>query len=198
MANTVKTKKTTVKPKTTVKEVVETVDVEGTVAEEKIVESATVKPERKKYADDDMIPCVSITPGELFFMGERSKNLYTWADADDVIEVEYRDLNYAARSRNKIMYKPRFVVQDREFVEQFKELDAVYTGLYEVKDLKAILDMPTAQMMNAIAALPPGALDAIKSLAMGRIQSGRLDSIQKVKALDEYFDTNMLMRLIAN
>ena len=75
------------------------------------------KPQKRKFNPTDMIPCVSITAGELFYEGSKSKNLYTFADIDDVVEIEFRDLDYAARTKEAMMYKPRFIIQDADFVE---------------------------------------------------------------------------------
>lgn len=72
---------------------------------------AEKKSEKKKFEPTEMIPCVSLTAGELFYVGLKSDTLYTFADIDDVQEIEFRDLDYAARKGDKMMFKPRFVVQ---------------------------------------------------------------------------------------
>ena len=46
----------------------------------------------RKYAPDDMIPCRSLTYGELLLTGSKSKLLYSWANYNDVTEVEFQDL----------------------------------------------------------------------------------------------------------
>lgn len=77
---------------------------------------AEKKSEKKKFEPTEMIPCVSLTAGELFYVGLKSDTLYTFADIDDVQEIEFRDLDYAARKGDKMMFKPRFVVQDADFI----------------------------------------------------------------------------------
>ena len=56
--------------------------------------------------------------------------------------------------------------------------------------------MPTTQMGEYIKALPVGCKNAIKGVAATMIDNGSLDSIQKIKALDEIFETNMLLTLV--
>ena len=56
---------------------------------------AEKKSEKKKFEPTEMIPCVSLTAGELFYVGLKSDTLYTFADIDDVQEIEFRDLDYA-------------------------------------------------------------------------------------------------------
>ena len=150
---------------------------------------------KKKFGQEDLIPCISITPGELFFVGQKSGRLYSWADIDAVTEIEYRDLDYAVVSANKMVMKPRFVINDKYFVDQHKRLSELYDGLYTDGDLRDILNLSPSQMRKAIEALPDGAKDSVKVIAMTMIDNGQFDSIKKVRILDELFDTDMMFRL---
>lgn len=151
--------------------------------------------EKKKFNPTDMIPCVSITAGEMFYIGSKSQTLYTFANIDDTVEIEFRDLDYAARSKDKIMFKPRFIVQDADFVALHPILDNIYSSLYTNKDLKDILKLSPSQMEKVITSLPEGAKDSIKTIAATMVDNGTLDSIQRVKVLDSIFDTEMLLKL---
>lgn len=149
----------------------------------------------KEFSPSDLIPCVSITPGEMFVVGNKSQTLYTFADMDDVIEIEFRDLDYAARSKDAMMYKPRFIVQNSDFVALHPALDQVYSSLHSTKDLKEILKMSPTQMEKVIKSLPEGAKESIKTIAATMVDNGTLDSIQCVKTLDSIFNTDMLLKL---
>lgn len=153
------------------------------------------KVEKKKFNPKDMIPCVSITPGEMFYIGSKSEELYTFADIDDVVEIEFRDLDYAARSKDAMMYKPRFIVQDKDFMALHPALDEAYGSLYSIKDLKDILKQTPDQMQKSISSLPEGAKDSIKTIAATMVDNGTLDSVRKVKVLDEIFGTEMLLKI---
>lgn len=171
------------------------------VEETPIVEETTIAEEekpivKKTFSDTDLIPCVSITPGELFVVGDKSKNLYTFADNDYLVEIEYRDLKYAAASRDKMMYRPRYIVQDRDFLKEFPELEKVYGDLYSGSDLQKILKLSPSEMKRTIEKLPLGAKDALKSIAATQIDNKQLDSIQRVKVLDEVFGTELMTRLV--
>lgn len=99
------------------------------------------------------------------------------------------------RSHKACVLRPRFIIQDSDFVEQHSELKELYNSLYSTKDLTEILNLPITQMKSAIAELPDGAYDAIKGVAASMITSGRYDSVKKIKALDEIFDTHLLLTL---
>ena len=184
------TKKTT-KPSVEVEANVEKIE-DNVVATVEEVKTA------KKYDKEDVIPCKSITNGKLLVTGEKSKILYRWANYGDIEDVEYQDLIYMIRSHKPSVYKPRFVIQDEEFIAQHPDLKDLYNSLYSVKDLKDILNLPATQMKKAINELPEGAFDAIRGVAASMINSGKYDSVAKIKELDEILNTKLLLTLAQN
>lgn len=156
------------------------------------VKTVEVKKEKKTYAPTDGIPCKSITNGGLYMPGLKSNILYTWIDAGDVIEVEYQDLQAAIRSNNGYVMNPFFVIEDEELVAQFPQLKKIYDALYSVGELEDVLtELSPRDMKATILSLPKGAQDSIKHLASKMVSDGRLDSVRKIKVLDEIFDTEM-------
>lgn len=161
-----------------------------------IVEKETrAKKPKPKFEETDLIPCVSITVGGLYMVGPKSKDLYEWLSIGDTVDVEYRDLVSAIRARDGLVYRPRFIIDDEEFLEAYPDVRDVYRGLYNTEMLTKILSMPPNRMKKAIEDLPPGAKDAIKGLAATMINNGTLDSVQRIKILDEMFGTEMLLSL---
>lgn len=156
------------------------------------VKTAEVKKEKKTYALNDGIPCKSITNGGLYMPGLKSNILYTWIDAGDVIEVEYQDLQAAIRSNNSYVMNPLFVIEDEELVAQFPQLKKLYEALYSVGELEDVItELSPGDMKATILSLPKGAQNSIKHLASKMVSDGRLDSVRKIKVLDEIFDTEM-------
>ncbi len=70
-----------------------------------------------------------------------------------------------------------------------------YGQLYTPSDIEKVLTFPVEQLKATIKSMPLGAQNAVKDLANRKITSGELDSVQRVKALDEFFGTNMLIKL---
>ena len=164
--------------------------------EKPAVEAKEVTKKKKTYEPEDLIPCMSIASGGLYLTGERSGYLYTWADYGDVVEVEYRDLNFLIRGNRDMVYKPYIVVEDDDIVAQNPKLKALYDSMYSAKDLRAILKLPNAEMKSAITNLPTGAKEALKGMIATMIDEGTLDSVQKIQIIDEIFDTNLLLTLV--
>ena len=155
-----------------------------------------VKPEvrqPKKFEAMDGVMCRSIVDGVLVMSGIKSNNFYKWADNNDVAEVEYQDLVSAVRSNTSYIFAPHFIIEDEDFLAQFPQVQKVYDSMYTTKDLKEILSLPVEKMMDAINTLPNGSKDNLRDIAGKMVLSGQLDSVQKIKALDEFYNTNFLV-----
>lgn len=202
MANTIKkTTKAVAKTEEPVK--VETVEVLETaedsnkeVVKEPVKETVkeVKKVEPKKYEPTDGIPCKSITSGGLYMSGIKSRIMYEWSDDGDVTEVEYQDIVAAIRSNSNYITKPYFIIEDADIIKQFPQLDKIYASMYSIKDLRDVLTKTTPnEMKSVILSLPEGAKESIKNMASQMISKGTLDSVQKIKFLDEIFNTELML-----
>lgn len=152
--------------------------------------------EVKQYNPTDLISCKSITNGRLLMVGAKTNNVYKWADYDDVESVEYQDLVFDVRSTgNSFSCYPRFIILDDEFVSQNKQLNKVYESVYTTADLRELLSKPANTISDIYHNLPYGIKESLKGLASTMIHSGELDSVSKVKALDNLFGTELLQVL---
>lgn len=150
---------------------------------------------KREYRDDDKIPCFSITSGEYLFEGTKSKTVYSWIDQGVIEDMRYDDLTAAIRTRKPCIFKPRIIIQDDEFLADYPEVQRLYDSLYSAEDLSKILTLEAGRMSDIVKKLPDGAKDAIKSLAIKAIEEGTLDSVTRVRALDQIFGTDMLLKL---
>ena len=168
-----------------------------TVQAEDISKAPVVKeepkaPAKRKYNEDDLIPCRSITTGELLVEGMKSHALYRWAGYGYVENMEYRDLLYDLRSAsNSFANKPCFIIEDEELVEQFPKLIETYNSLYTKGDFEELLKKDVATIKSVVPNLPKGARESLKSYVATQIRNGNLDSMNRVRALDEVFGTQM-------
>ena len=192
-----KTKKVSEEKKvTTPIETAKTVEAAEIVEAPPVFETKPVKettPEKKKYNATDGIPCVSIAPGELGMIGLKSGINYTWNGRGDEVDVEYQDLVAAIRVNKKHIKEPYFIIQDMDFLSQYPEVEKIYAEMYSVKDLKDVLRLEPTAMKELLVSLPNGARESIKSIASTMITNGTLDSITRIKILDEVFDTNLML-----
>jgi hypothetical protein len=173
-----------------VNKVESTVDVNEVAIKEEIIEKPKTP---KKFEAMDGVLCRSIVDGVLVMEGIKSKNFYKWADMNDVAEVEYQDLVSAVRSNTSYVFAPHFIIEDEDFLAQFPQVQKVYDSMYTTTDLKEILRLPVTTMMKEIESLPNGSRDNLREIAGKMVLNGQLDSVQKIKALDGFYNTNFLV-----
>ena len=90
----------------------ETVKNESVKEEKKVLENKSkVTSVVKEYNGDDLIPCRSMTKGELICVGKKSKETYMWADYGDITEVEYQDLLALKASKSSFIFDTLFLMQ---------------------------------------------------------------------------------------
>lgn len=165
----------------------EDLEEEVTVNEDK---KETIKAKRK-FDPEDGILCRSVTVGGLCLTGIKSGMFYRWTEYGDETEVEYRDLAGMVRTKSPYIYNPQFVIDDEDFIAEFPQLQKFYEDSYTITDLESILSLPVQDMIANIEQLPGGAKETIKNIASSQIADGRLDSVRKIKALDDIFGTEL-------
>lgn len=166
--------------------------VETVATTDEVVVNEEVKNTTKRTFDpNEGIPCRSVTHGKLFVNGVKTGMKYVFYDYDDVSDIEYRDLVGLIRSRDKAVYNPRFIIMDEDFIAEYPTLKKFYDEHFSVRNIKDILALPDYQMKEEISKLPKGAVDSLKSIAVNQIVSGEIDSVRKIKALDEAFGTDL-------
>ena len=173
-----------------------------TATENEIVEEKTVvdeiKPvvkQPKKFAQDDMIPCRSVTYGELLLTGPKSKLLYSWANYGDVTEIPFQDLQALRSTRSSYLFRPRFIIEDEDLVELWaKDLKDMYDNLVD-EDVDALFKLPLNQFKSKLKKAPRGVQQAVKNIAGEKILNGSLDSLAKIKAIDEILGTDLKLYL---
>lgn len=150
------------------------------------------KPEVKKFEPSDPITCRSVCQGILNMEGKSTGTMYRFAGYGDEIDIEYRDLLAEARNaRSAYIYSPMLIVEDADFINSVPALKKFYDNYADVTNLRGILGKPVRQMIEAIQELPQGAQDQIKVLASTLISNGELDSMSRIKALEDYFGIQM-------
>lgn len=153
---------------------------------------APAKKKAKKFAPGDMIPCRSITYGELLLEGFKTKTLYTWANAGDVTDVEYQDLQSLQSRKSRFLTDPLFIIEDEDLVENWSAmLKPIYSKVEEA-DIEELLKLPVAKLKNKLKASPDGVKSSIKSMAAAKILTGEFDSINRIKAIDEVLGTQLI------
>ena len=161
-------------------------------AESKIVEPVI----EREYKGDDLITCRSMTKGELIYVGKKTKEVYTWADYDDVTEVEYQDLLALKSAKSPFIFETLFIIEDEELIEtaKWKDVKAIYEQIYS-DDVPTLISMDTNKFKKVFPSLPNGLKRAVVTEVATQMEAGTFDSIQKIKLIDELCNTDLAAML---
>lgn len=168
--------------------------VEAEAPTEEIIKEEPKKKAPRKFVQDDVILCKSVTFGELLLPGKKSQLLYTWADYGDATEVEFQDLQALRSTRSAYLNAPYFVIEDEELLEQWPELKTLYAKVAAL-DVDNLFNLPINQFKKRLREIPVGFKDSIKNIAGDKIRNGSLDSIAKINALDEILGTELKLMI---
>ena len=185
------TKKEDVNKDVVVEETV--VEIEQESTEPKTTKKTTSsKAKTRKFDPTETITCRSVCYGELILEGYKSKILYTWANYGDYADVEYQDLQALQSRKSAFLTKPLFIIEDEELVEQWGSmLKPIYEKIEEA-DLEQLLKLTPSQLKKKLKVLPEGFKESVKTMAAAKIVSGELDSLNRIKAIDEVLGTELM------
>lgn len=187
------TKTTTKKTTTSGAKKTEKKQTEPIINSEDTVSDLTVEKEIA-YSPTDEIRCVSVTAGELIMIGRKTGNVYSWANYGDSEPVEYQDLKSEKfNSKSRYIYDPLFIIDDDNLLAtpEFKAVREVYNNILSADDIEELFNLDNISFRKTLASLPRGIQNSIRSLAAGKIQDGVLDSLQKIRAIDEILGTDL-------
>ena len=163
-----------------------------TSAESKIIRAedintASIKP-------NDLIEVTSVTTGELILIGGKTRRLYRWKNYGDAEYVEYQDLlaeKYNSSSR--YLYDPLIVINSTEVTDQpdWKKVRELYDSVLSAEEMDKLFSLDLASFERTLKSLPKGLRNSVKAKAASKILDGSLDSINKIKKIDEILGSDL-------
>lgn len=148
-------------------------------------------PEVRVFDKEDLIPCMSVTTGELVYHEDWSKShtRYEWIQYGDVTEVEYQDLKAMLARKSDYLFYPHFIVTDEDFLKENPKLQDVTNQFYGLDNPRNFFDRSPVSLEAFLNSAPEGVKDAAKTAAAKLIKDGELDSIRIVKTIDSTLGT---------
>ena len=162
-----------------------------TTAATPAVEPAPVAAEKNP---GDLILCTSVTVGELLGVGIKSGILYRASGYGDPMHVQYQDLLAWKLRKSQYIYDPLFVIDDDELLADpiWADVKAVYDKMYKSVDLDDFFSMTPQRMRTTLKNSPKGFQEAVRVMAMTKIEDGSFDSLNRIKVIDEVLGTDLL------
>lgn len=162
-------------------------------AEVKIDEKSTVKPH--DYQPFDLIPCQSLVSGIMFYISPKSNTKYTWAANGEIVDMTYEDLLAMKQTHSQLMYRPCFMIMDKELLAhpRWSDVAKIYANydVLSLSDAEKVIGLDANSLKKALERLTPAMRVVICNTASDMIEKGSLDSIAKIKAIDEVCGTEL-------
>ncbi len=171
--------KTTATKAVKVEEVVQ--EVQEAVEEVKV----TPKPEKKKYDADDLISVRSGVSGKLVYKSLLN-NGYSceWEKFGDTQQVPFGELRTAAGSQPNF-YKKKYWLFDNEEDVVALGVKHFYADMVGIEDVMSVFKMPMADFDAKVKPLNAQLRETIAKEARILYMKGELDSIKRIKALED-------------
>lgn len=149
------------------------------------------EPKARAFDKEDLIPCMSVTTGELIYHESfsKSRTRYEWLQYGDVTEVEYQDLKAMLARKSDYLFYPYFIVMDEDFLKENSQLQDVTNQFYGLDNPRNFFDKTPVALEAFLNSAPEGVRDAAKTAAAKLIKDGELDSIRIVKTIDKTLGT---------
>lgn len=160
-----------------------------------VVETPTpVVIEPRKFDSGDMIPCKSVRNGVLQYIGKKTGDLYEWSDYGDITDVSYGDLLAIKANKSKFIYAPWFLILDEDAIVALKLKD-LYDQFAEYEDVDEFFDLPASEFRAKLMKAPQGFKDTVARTASLRVRDGSLDSVIKIKIIDDVLGKSIMSML---
>ena len=166
-------------------------------ASESITPTVAVK-RNVEFSPDYLVECRSVRTGTLLLEGRKTKQLYRWENDNDTTLLEYQDVFAEVNRKSDYIFTPYFLIEDEDVLNstRFKVVKDFYNTFYET-DINKIMTLDNEEFSKVLREVPKGLLDAIRVKAATLIESGTLDSIQKVKEIDSICGSDLISVLDA-
>lgn len=157
----------------------------------------TENPKKKSIPADYMIPVKSGVQGILVYLSKKTYG-YTieWNSYGDIEYIEYNEL-LSMRNTSKAFFENNWIFFEdtddytaQELYEILK-VDKYYKNTVLGENLDEIFKMTSDEIIAAIAPLSKGIKETIALSARNKIDSGELDSIKRIEALEKALNVEL-------
>lgn len=154
--------------------------------------------EKPELTMNTLVPCISmVREGALIYVSKRTNGYKTlWQSFMDMQLVELGELVAMKSSDLSFFSKNWIVIPDsyerKQEVLEYLGVERYYTNTPDTDAINELLDAPVNVIIGKIGMMPQVAKDAVRAVAEKAVADGRLDSLQKIQALENALDCKLV------
>lgn len=166
---------------------------------EKVLEKQISKKRRIKLEDNDLVRVKSNVFGKLFYKNSRTGDEYNWESHDDEQDLYVSDLREMKGTQRSFFAKNWIMIEGLteyneenedttvEDIYNFLQVQQYYKDVLCPDNLPSVLNMSIDELQEKVPKMSEGVRLSLIILANTQIADGTMDSIKKIKALEELF-----------
>lgn len=160
----------------------EETSIDSAAAESPVVTQA------RKIDPDDYVSVRNNTMGTLIYISSRQMGYnVTWDEFGDEEMIKFGELQ-AMRNSQKRFFTDNWIFIDDPEILRALGVEKYYENAVNPNNIKQLFDLPVSSMVDKIKKMTDGMKDCVKRKAVEMYYSGELDSVNKMKALEQVFD----------
>lgn len=150
-----------------------------------------VQPKRKvKVENDRLIPVMNITAHGLVYLSRRTGAEWNWERYGDIEYVEMQELLTMRNSQRRFLDEPWILIMDEEVVH-YLGLEKMYEKMVHPDNIESVFKMNNEKFKEVLDSAPKGIAQLIVGRAVEKVANGELDSMYKIKLLNEKFNIHL-------
>lgn len=158
---------------------------------EAVEEIKEEEPKRKVVVDKNrLIPVMNITNHTLVYQSRKTGAEWSWGLYGDTEYIEMQELLTMRSSQRRFLDEPWILIMDDEAVS-YLGLEKMYDKMVHPDNIDSVFNMGRDQFKEVLDTAPKGIAQLIVSRAKAKVDDGTLDSVQKIKAINEKFGTHL-------
>jgi hypothetical protein len=163
------------------------------IANEEVSDTETNTRKKIKQIDrNEMIPCRSVTSGQLTYISKRTGLMTIWNDFGVVEYLEYGELISMRAAQPKFLTKPWIIIEDSDVVDSISGLKELYDSISQVgEDLESFFKRTPSEFESILSTLPNGTKGLIAFKAREMIDNGSLYDMRIINIIDKYLNTGL-------
>jgi hypothetical protein len=139
---------------------------------------------------NELIPVMNITNGTLVYTSRKTGLSVKFEKYGDVEYLEVGELLTMRSGQRRFLDEPWILIMDDEVVE-YLGLDKMYRKLVSPQNIDQIFEFDVDTFKEIVDNAPIGYAQLIISRAKAKLKDGSLDSLAKIKILEEKFHVEL-------
>lgn len=138
-----------------------------------------------------LVPCRSIVMGQLIYKSPKSMG-YTviWNNFGDVEYLELGELIAMRNAYPRFFSEPWIMIDDVDVIK-YLNVEKYYKDIIDIDNIDSIFNLPTEKFIEVLNKVPRGIKHLITHKAIELLKEGKLDSIAKLKAIEQVFNVDL-------